>query len=243
MSVNFAPPPHLHLVGRREKRYILQGAARAAGKREEAARTTMGPPLVTTRGRHWPMVPALNSGAKFPKSPQPNVVWRAVPRWTSELDETGSWSPSRSRSRPASAASFPSRSRPASATSLPSAARPRSAHPLSRGATGDSAQAVPFSERDTSGLAARPARPASAASFDSSASRATARSEVQPASPEQLLREYRGWKSGELEWQAPPAELYVTMNKMPTHSSRCMCSGCLGYRPHGLTRLLGAAYS
>jgi hypothetical protein len=225
MSVNFAPPPHLHLVGRQEKRYILRGATRAAGKRQEAAQTTMGPPLATTRGRHWPMVPALNSGAKFPKSPQPKVVMRAVPRWLSELDESGSWRSSRNRSRPSSAAS------------TPSAARPRSADLLPRGAPGNSAQAMSYAERRSVGVGARAARPASAAS----ASRAD-RSDVQPAAPDRLLREYRAWKSGEAEWQAPPLELQEVTTKMPLHSSKCMCSGCLSYQPNGLTRLIGAAY-
>ena len=215
--MNFAPPPHLHLVGRQEKRYILRGATRAAGKRQEAAQTTMGPPLVTTRGRHWPMVPALNSGTKFPKSPQPKVVMRAVPRWLSELDETGSWRSSRSR--------------PSSAASLPSAVRPRSADPLPRGAPGNTAQ------RRSSGVVTRAARPASAASV----SRAD-HNDVQPAAADQLLREYRAWKSGEVEWEAPPLELQTVTTKMPLHSAKCMCGGCLSYRPHGLTRLIGAAY-
>ena len=227
MSVNFAPPPHLHLVGRREKRYILRGATRAAGKRQEAAQTTMGPPLVTTRGRHWPMVPALNSGTKFPKSPQPKVVMRAVPRWLSELDESGSLRSSRSCYRPSSAAS------------LRSAARPQSADSLHRGSPGNSAPVMSYTERRTSEVAARATRPASAAP----ALRAD-RSEVQPAAPDQkqLLREYRAWKSGETEWQAPPLELQEVTTKMPLHSSKCMCNRCLSYRPNGLMRLLATMY-
>ena len=229
MSVEHAPPAHFHLRGRQEKRYIIKGAMRVAGKREEKEIPRKG--LATTRGRHWPMVPGLNTGLKFARSPQPRVHMRAVPRWNSELDETGSW---------------PGRSRPSSAAS--SLARPRSAGSLPRGAF-SSAQASSSSSsvRQTSGALPRQVRPGSAASAERSAARRGSRDggsdgDVQPANPDQLLREYQGWKSGTLPWQAPPAKLQEATNKMAPHSLRCMCSRCLGYQPHGLTRLLGAAY-
>ena len=180
------------------------------------------------------MVPGLNSGSKFPRSPQPKVFMRAVPRWTSEVDETAAWSYSRSRSRPSSA------------VSLSTGVRPRSAGQMPRSSLDSSAQTVPGSGQRSRGPAARPARPASAASVDRSAPRKESHSanhsDVQPPAPDQLLREYKAWKSGVLDWQAPPAEVQAATSKMPAHSSRCMCSRCLGYRPNGLTRLVGAAY-